>query len=108
MAPYAAQLAHPPSVDRDPFYHSVCAIGQNSEGYVTGHCKGDSGGPLVCASGGGDTYILHGVVSWVRGCGSNWPSVWTSVNYVRDWIDRTMGTAVQLKSVGTAPPIVGG
>jgi len=73
----------------------LCAQGTNGEGETTDACQGDSGGPLVCASGN-DAYVLHGATSWGYGCAvSEYPGVWSRVNFVRDWIDEVMSTTVR-------------
>lgn len=55
-----------------------------------GACQGDSGGPLVCYIN--DHYEFVGITSFVRvGCYTDWPSVYTSVSYHRDWIQEHTG-----------------
>merc|ERR1712121_102532 len=55
-----------------------------------GACNGDSGGPLVCKVGG--EWKLAGATSWGRaGCSPYYPTVYTRVNYYRDWIAENTG-----------------
>lgn len=55
-------------------------------------CKGDGGSPLVCPTMVAvDQYILAGIVSWGRGCGSDQvPGIYTNVAVLSDWIDIKM------------------
>lgn len=49
-------------------------------------CAGDSGGPLLIwddAQG----YMVIGLVSWGKGCGSNLPGVYVRVSAYKDWIE---------------------
>ncbi|XP_055372218.1 phenoloxidase-activating factor 2-like [Condylostylus longicornis] len=54
-------------------------------------CKGDGGGPLNCPipeqSG---RYYEAGIISWGIGCGGTNPGVYSSITYLRDWIDNIM------------------
>merc|ERR1711976_3610 len=60
----------------------IC-IGGEGDG---GSCNGDSGGPLVCGN------KLAGVTSFgIRGCYTVYPSVYTRMGYVREWIRQTAG-----------------
>ncbi|KAM7344108.1 transmembrane protease serine 9-like [Cochliomyia hominivorax] len=48
-------------------------------------CQGDTGGPLVVDN------ELVGLVSWGRGCARpNYPSVYTFVGALKEWIDETI------------------
>ncbi|XP_069122827.1 fibrinolytic enzyme, isozyme C-like [Argopecten irradians] len=59
----------------------VCIITKN-----TGSCNGDSGGPLTC----GNTVI--GITSFgIRGCLTQYPSVYSRVSYFREWIRENSG-----------------
>jgi len=56
-----------------------------------GHCAGDSGGPLITDTANG--YELIGIVSWTGGnCQDGWdyPSVYTRVDGVQNWINDTI------------------
>jgi secreted trypsin-like serine protease len=67
----------------------LCATGDN------GACDKNSGGPMVInnrQNGGGDRYILTGIVSWGIGCDeTNKLSVYTSVLSHVGWIKRSCG-----------------
>jgi len=53
-------------------------------------CKGDSGGPLLYVYNG--TTYLVGLVSWGIGCALyGYPTVYTDVNYFREWITVNAG-----------------
>lgn len=52
-------------------------------------CAGDSGGPLLIwddAYG----YMVIGLVSWGKGCGSNLPGVYVRVSAYKDWIEAKL------------------
>lgn len=52
-------------------------------------CQGDTGGPLVVDN------QLVGLVSWGRGCARpNYPSVYTFVNSLKQWIDETIAANI--------------
>ncbi|KAM9299530.1 chymotrypsin-C-like [Gastrophryne carolinensis] len=64
----------------------VCAGG---DGIVSG-CNGDSGGPLNC-SPSGDSWEVHGIVSFGSGVSCNYekkPTVFTRVSAYLDWINQ--------------------
>jgi secreted trypsin-like serine protease len=53
-------------------------------------CQGDSGSPLLYVYNG--TTYLVGLVSWGEGCALyGYPSVYTDVNYYREWITVNAG-----------------
>jgi secreted trypsin-like serine protease len=67
----------------------ICAGYLNEGGKDS--CQGDSGGPLSAVVDGSWTQI--GVVSWGRGCAlADYPGVYASVAYFKDWISSKMGT----------------
>lgn len=51
-------------------------------------CLGDSGGPVTVVSEDAQHYVLVGVTSFGRGCGSEVPAIYTRVAYYIDWIVR--------------------
>ena len=53
-------------------------------------CQGDSGGPLLYVYNG--TTYLVGLVSWGIGCAlKGYPTVYTDINYYREWITINAG-----------------
>jgi len=95
--PNNLQYVEMPIVDRETCkdnYDGVNGVdeGMNCAGVPEGGvsaCSGDSGGPLACPKEDGSLY-LAGIVSWgMIPCGQeNRPSVYTSVEHYRDWIDE--------------------
>lgn len=60
----------------------ICVGGEGAGG----SCNGDSGGPLVCQG------KLAGVTSFgIQGCHTAFPSVYTRMGFVRDWIRKVSG-----------------
>jgi hypothetical protein len=53
-------------------------------------CSGDSGGPLVASNGTRDAVI--GIVSYGPHCSEPYPTVFTRVSWVVDWIRATLRT----------------
>merc|ERR1712055_335707 len=95
--PNELQYVEMPIVDRQTCqanYNDINGVGDGMicagvpEGGVSA-CSGDSGGPLSCPREDGSQY-LAGIVSWgMIPCGQeNRPSVYTSVEHYRDWIDE--------------------
>uniref|UniRef100_H2Y5M0 Peptidase S1 domain-containing protein n=1 Tax=Ciona savignyi TaxID=51511 RepID=H2Y5M0_CIOSA len=65
------------------FSSDVMCAGVQQGGIDT--CQGDSGGPLLDPNGN----VQLGVVSWGRGCArAQYPGIYTSVSYFRNWIDN--------------------
>ncbi|KAK7582251.1 hypothetical protein V9T40_013696 [Parthenolecanium corni] len=61
----------------------ICAGGQPGKDT----CKGDGGGPLICALKSDPTrYVQVGVTSWGIDCAKNYPAVYASVLYNKDWL----------------------
>lgn len=59
----------------------VCAGGE--EGLDS--CTNDGGSPLICSNG--ESYFLHGLVSWGLGCGEKGiPGVYTNIPHLLKWI----------------------
>lgn len=55
-------------------------------------CSADSGGSLTSSPTA--PALLHGIVSWGRGCAMNrFPGVYTRVSHYRDWIEASIATA---------------
>ena len=53
--------------------------------------QGDGGGPLICPLRADiKRYVQVGIVSWGIGCGSDLPGVYTSITYLRSWIDEQL------------------
>lgn len=53
--------------------------------------QGDSGGPLVCQERG--AWTLVGIVSWgLETCDVNIPAMYTSVPFLRRWIEETIAS----------------
>ncbi|CAG7820356.1 unnamed protein product [Allacma fusca] len=48
-------------------------------------CWGDSGGPLTCSGPNSEKYVC-GVVSWGRGCGEGFPTIYTNLADFQGWI----------------------
>jgi secreted trypsin-like serine protease len=54
-----------------------------------GPCQGDAGDPLVY-----DTELI-GMMSWSFGCGELFPSVFTDVTKLREWITESITPKVK-------------
>lgn len=57
----------------------------------TSGCHGDSGGPFVCQTGSGNSWVLHGAVSWGSGTCDTFEAytVFARITVFKDWIDQT-------------------
>ena len=54
-----------------------------------GVCAGDNGGPLVQRMGDKGHYVLAGIVSWMKGCGTaRETGVYTHVFTHLDWVEQ--------------------
>ncbi len=63
--------------------------------------QGDEGSALMCITEGG-VWQLQGVLSRRGTCGGDLlarPSVYSSIPFNRDWIDRTIGNNLQLINI---------
>lgn len=52
--------------------------------------QGDSGGPLQISHQRDNLYILVGVTSFGKNCGSQIPAVYTRIAYYLDWIESVV------------------
>ena len=70
----------------------LCAIGEKFNSAFGSMrqdaCRGDSGGPLYCNVNGIKTAL--GIVSYGRGCGHEYPGVYTRICFYNDWIRETI------------------
>ncbi|XP_023032502.1 phenoloxidase-activating factor 2 [Drosophila willistoni] len=66
----------------------ICAGGEKDKG----SCIGDGGAPLFCPiPRQKNRYVQVGIVNWGILCGyENVPAAYTSVSYIRSWIDQKM------------------
>ncbi|KAK4883387.1 hypothetical protein RN001_006706 [Aquatica leii] len=63
----------------------VCGMNEQKQDL----CTGDGGGPLVCPIQMEPLrYQQVGITSWGLSCDGEFPSVFTDVSYVRNWIDE--------------------
>jgi secreted trypsin-like serine protease len=68
----------------------ICAKGVKNKGT----CFGDSGSPLQCLIGG--KYLLVGIVSGGQGCDTDYPNIYTRVNYYLSWIKNKIDKNLQI------------
>ncbi|XP_015431005.1 PREDICTED: trypsin-7-like [Dufourea novaeangliae] len=61
-------------------YRMFCAISE-----IASACVGDSGSPLILNG------TLYGVTSWSRSCALQYPTAYTAISEVRDWITKVTG-----------------
>jgi len=66
----------------------LCAAAEQGDA-----CQGDSGGPLIVKAPGAENDRVVGLVSWGIGCAnSQYPGVYTEMDFVFSWIQRTVCT----------------
>nr|QHB21571.1 venom S1 protease 26 [Platymeris rhadamanthus] len=63
----------------------ICTHTENKDS-----CKGDSGGPLLYLNPAVNRYVVVGIVSFGKSCGTKHGGVWTDVFAYREWIQQNI------------------